>query len=165
MSLNNVEIETVLLNQVTAAAAGNTNRALISDINGIPLETIDELFVFMDFKAVLTGGVFDLFLQRALVADPVLATDAHWTDYAHFLQVPAGTLKKVIGSFPSLNAPSAAVTTDAFRDVENGALVADASLASHWGKVLRVREVVGAGASAAGTYDLIFHVYRKKLFS
>jgi hypothetical protein len=147
--------ETVLDAQDTEAVAGTVQRGVITSIGAGSLENIDELFVYLDVTTAVTGGALDIYLQRAVVPNPVAATDAHWTDFLHFAQVAAGaTSQQIAPGLPMTNAPAVSVSTDATRAREHAAIVADASIAGHWGDQLRIVEKIGAGVTVAGVYSI-----------
>ena len=149
--------EKVVSARSSATVAGNTVAKIVKNIDGHPLLYFDELLVYLDLNTALVGTspTFDIYLQRAVVADPVDATDAHWTDLAAFPQATTGTMEKVmLLPYTQVGGTSGAGRVTNARDRTHATMSADAIYPNHWGDQIRIVEKMGGTITTQAIYDV-----------
>lgn len=146
--------EAVFSAENTAAAAATTVEGVVFDVNSIPLEQLDELTIYLNLSTGVTGGTFEMLLQRAIVPDPDSTNNDHWQDYIHFPQVAAATTQQVVATAPVRQAVTGQEVAD-YDDVRNiNNIAQSAGMTGHWYDRLRVVVITGVGTSAAGVFSL-----------
>lgn len=153
-----VRAEKVVAAHSTGTAAGSATVATVREVDGVPLTRLSELRVRLRVTTALVGDTptLDVYLQRAVAADPDPTDATDWEDFYHFPQVTTSTVDKVISlPLPAAQDVDASLGTySRNRGVE--ALAADTVLGGHWMGPIRIREVLATGGSitTAGVYDV-----------
>jgi hypothetical protein len=141
------------------ATAGATV-ATIREIDKKPLALFDELRARLHVTTAAIGSTptLDVYLQRAVAADPDPTDDSHWEDFYHFAQVTTATVDKIV----SLPLPLAQDVDASLGSMSRTrgvvALAADTALGGHWMGPIRIREVVTTSGTitTAAVYDIEF---------
>ena len=150
--------EKVVSARSSATVAGNTVAKTVKNIDGHPLLYFDELLVYLDLNTPLVGTspTFDIYLQRAAVADPVDATDAHWSDIGAFPTSTTGLQETVMPLGYAQVAADTELTTGT-RGRDGLGITPGRTRPGHWGDRIRVVEKIGGTAiSQAAIYDVTF---------
>lgn len=150
-----------LVSARTSAASGTTTTlATVTNLGtGSPLYIFDDLFVYLVTSTSIAGTVptLDVWLQMAVVPNPVSATDAHWDDIARFTQVTGAALEiLVLGAAKPIGAANAGSTVDVShnRGIDQTGFTQGAAFNHHWGEVLRIREVTGGTITTNAVYSI-----------
>ncbi len=151
MGANLVERETVLAAQVSGTTgAGTTVRATIAEINGTPIGDFDEIHVYLEEDADLTGaGSIDIFLERAVVD----GGGTRWFRYARFDQLLTAAHQPMEMVLPIVRT-SGDVSVGRVMEDDNIAIGEGEAVAGFWGDSIRVVEVLAGTVSGAATYTM-----------
>lgn len=144
-----------VLSAQTSAATGTNRRATVEEVDGFPIGAFEELIVYLDVNTALAGTAptMDIYLQRAVVANPDEAVDGDWEDLLHFPQLVAATAEHVayLPVALSLSDPDLASAT---RTRQAQAIAADSAKSGHWGDRIRIMEVMGGTVTTPAVYDV-----------
>src|SRR3546814_614060 len=90
--------ETVVAAHSTGTDAGSATVATVREVDGRPLERIEEMRARLKVTTPLVGDTptLDVYLQRPVAADPDPATDEDWEDFYAFPQVTTSAVDKVV---------------------------------------------------------------------
>ena len=142
------------------SVAGPTTLATLKTIAGIPIDLFDELILYKAITTALVGTAptLDIYFQSSPVAAPDPAVDAHWDDFAKFIQSTQATglaahiLPLVAGVMAA--AASSTVAMSHVRGAEQAGFVAGNQFPYHWGDQLRIREVEGGTVTTHAVYSI-----------
>jgi len=150
-----VRRQTVINGRVTGAATV-TNVASLTQIGDLNLDLFDEILVYIDVTTALlaTGPDLILFLQKAVVPNPVFTTDAHWDDF-YALGGLNAVQQKVI-QLPLYRSDAAGASASGLAGGRNmTSLSSDFTVWGHWGDHIRILEkVVGTTITQNGIYSV-----------
>lgn len=139
----------------TSATSGTAVVSVKEKVDDLLLKDFDELQLYLDVNTALVGiaPTMDLYLQRAVVPNPVQATDGHWDDLYAFPQVTTTLIEKtaVLPVLPSISTPTGGTRST---DRQNATLAADTAKVAHWGDRIRIVEKMGGTVTTAAIYDL-----------
>ena len=146
--------ETVISGR-TSAASGTLAVATLLTLGGRALNEFKELLIYLNVTTALAGTTptMDLYLQRAVVPNPVAATDAHWDDLYAFPQVITALIERIVHLPVSAAVVVSAATAHALTRQMAG-MVADSAKLGHWGDRIRIVEKMGGTVTTAAVYSI-----------
>ncbi len=150
--------EKVLDEHETLLTAATSTVATVRHLGGIPLERLSEIRVRLNVTQGFIGDTptGDIYLQRAVAAEPDPDVDADWEDFYHFPQFTTTPIDKVV-TLPLPQAQDVDASLASYgrtRAVES--LAADTVIGGHWMGPIRIREkrATGGAISQAAIYDV-----------
>lgn len=142
--------------QASATAAGQTNRQVLQAIGAVSLADCQLITLNLNVTQGMVGTnpTFDVYVQRAIRANPDITNNAHWEDVYHFTQITTGTLNESV-DLPIMPNVGTVSEASAGTAVKQAQLAAATARVGEIYDVLRIAEVVsGTGISQAALYDL-----------
>ena len=138
----------------TSAKTGTAKVSAHESIDGKAVDGLESLLVYLDVntKPEGTSPTLDIRLQRAVVPNPDVDTDAHWDTFLAFSRVTdSATVEKVMVAG---NLPPTYIASQIDFEENRDTATAERSRVGSFGDVIRVVEAMGGTVTTAAVWSL-----------